>query len=895
MATPSRPRQRKIGSRSCDACRIRKVKCTVGIDCTFNKTQSARGPRTLRARTLQQIQEAQQGRPTPTGNQQPDATTSETAKTAPRTAQGEPVKAPEITVESLVLRLCIYRLRLFPVWPIVSVEEVIAALQRDAHDIETFALAAAVGAATMAQLKLDRFADTGVNDSATAASLEAECQRIRSNLDGGIANLSRLRTSFFLHIYHENREAGGTKSLLYLREAITLAQIMGLHRASSYLTLETAEDRLRRRILWLLFVTERGVAMLHKLPVILTSAENLPPLDISGSEDEAHILPAFKKLVNLFWIFDQSRALDILQDAADGLGGGSLGTGSASLNYEMLHALQKRLQDASVEMENGSSDIQKADIYVTRQWMQVLLWRATMSDWRVSISPPSSMVERPIQIAQQFLDFISQLPNAALEAHGPAIEFKVYEIASAVADSLATQLSLPSTPLVNLRPSDILLKLQRILATSRGGNSSLLGLLAARMSRVRTPQSYSITDFASKHAIALSNDLCESSNKRNSGLGSCSMRHAACAVLLSTAPLFASRPGEMAWEEPRKTGMVYRRLGNSGLHVSALGLGGWLTFGGQVENDTTLACMKQAYDCGINFFDTAESYAGGQSEIAMGQVIKKLGWKRNDIVISTKLNWGGANGEVLVNNHGLSRKHIIEGLRASLNRLDLEYVDIIYAHRPDRLTPMEEVVRAFNHVIEIKGWAMYWGTSEWSADEIVEACGIAKQLGLIGPVVEQPFYNLLSRKKVEGEFQRLYSRFGLGLTTFSPLKFGLLSGKYNDSPDAPPAGSRFAKGDDKFVNYMRDNYGNKAWQDDIEKVRKLKIVADKVGILQSELALAWCLKNPNVSSVITGASKPEQVVENVKALKSIDKLTPEIMAEIDEIVGSIELDAARQD
>lgn len=207
----------------------------------------------------------------------------------------------------------------------------------------------------------------------------------------------------------------------------------------------------------------------------------------------------------------------------------------------------------------------------------------------------------------------------------------------------------------------------------------------------------------------------------------------------------------------------------------------------------------------------------------MGKVIKKLAWNRNDIVVTTKLNWGGANGEVLVNNHGLSRKHIVEGLRASLRRLDLEYVDVVYAHRPDRLTPMEEVVRAFNHVIEVKGWALYWGTSEWSADEIAEACGVAKQLGLIAPIVEQPFYNLLHRRKVEGEFQRLYGRFGIGLTTFSPLKFGLLSGKYNDSPDAPPPESRFAKGDDKFVNYMRGNYGNKAWQDDIEKVRKLKV------------------------------------------------------------------------
>jgi aryl-alcohol dehydrogenase-like predicted oxidoreductase len=207
----------------------------------------------------------------------------------------------------------------------------------------------------------------------------------------------------------------------------------------------------------------------------------------------------------------------------------------------------------------------------------------------------------------------------------------------------------------------------------------------------------------------------------------------------------------------------------------------------------------------------------------MGQAIKKFAWKRNDLVISTKLNYGGANGEVLVNNHGLSRKHIIEGLRASLKRLDLEYVDIVYAHRPDRLTPMEETVRAFNHVIEQKGWALYWGTSEWSADEIAEACGIAKELGLIGPSVEQPMYNMITRQKVEKEFQRLYARFGIGLTTFSPLNFGLLSGKYNDCPDAPPAGSRFAEGDDKFVNSMRDSYGNDSWKGMIEKATRLAV------------------------------------------------------------------------
>ena len=247
-----------------------------------------------------------------------------------------------------------------------------------------------------------------------------------------------------------------------------------------------------------------------------------------------------------------------------------------------------------------------------------------------------------------------------------------------------------------------------------------------------------------------------------------------------------------------------------------------MTFGGHVENEQTFACMKQAYDCGINFFDTAESYAAGQSEVMMGQAIERFGWNRNDLVVTTKLNWGGHNGQVLVNNHGLSRKHIVEGLRASLKRLGLEYVDVVYAHRPDRLTPMEETVRAFNHVIE-KGWAFYWGTSEWSADEIVEACGIAKELKLIAPIVEQPLYNILDRKKVEGEFQRLYKRFGLGLTTFSPLKMGLLSGKYNDAIDAPPPDSRFSVSKDKFADYIRANYGNDDWRSNVEKVAKLKV------------------------------------------------------------------------
>ncbi|RDW89803.1 VIC potassium ion channel, beta subunit [Aspergillus mulundensis] len=332
-----------------------------------------------------------------------------------------------------------------------------------------------------------------------------------------------------------------------------------------------------------------------------------------------------------------------------------------------------------------------------------------------------------------------------------------------------------------------------------------------------------------------------------------------------------------------KPEMIYRRLGNSGLHVSVISLGGWITFGGDVAEEGTEACMRQAYDLGINFFDTAEGYADGKSEIVMGNVIKKAGWKRNDLVISTKVNFGRAHGKIPVNNIGLSRKHVIEGTKASLARLQLDYVDIIYAHRPDRLTPMEEVVRAFNFVIE-KGWAFYWGTSEWSADEISEAAGIAKRLGLIGPIVEQPLYNMLDRGKVEGEFARLYERVGLGLTTFSPLKGGRLSGKYNDALERPPAGSRFAESNDVYSKGIREKWA--AEEGVIQQVKGVKALADKLNVKQSHLALAWCIKNENVSSIITGASKPEQIVDNVESLKVLPLLTPEVMAQIDEALGN---------
>ncbi|KAK0635929.1 NADP-dependent oxidoreductase domain-containing protein [Bombardia bombarda] len=324
--------------------------------------------------------------------------------------------------------------------------------------------------------------------------------------------------------------------------------------------------------------------------------------------------------------------------------------------------------------------------------------------------------------------------------------------------------------------------------------------------------------------------------------------------------------------------MEYRFLGRSGLQVSAISLGGWLTYGGHVDREGTFACMKAAYDCGVNFFDCAEGYASGESEKVMGEAIKKYGWKRNDLVISTKLYWGGGFGEIKVNNTGLSRKHIIEGMNMSLERLQLDYVDLIYAHRPDRRTPMEETVRAFNHLIST-GKALYWGTSEWNADEIAQAWRYADKLGLIGPLMEQPQYNMLERTKVEHEYAHLYRETGLGLTIFSPLKQGILSGKYKDGI---PDDSRFAQTQVEFVAGYWKRTGKEQFQAIVDQVNSLQPIAEKLGVKLSVLALAWVLANPNVSSAITGASSPAQVYENIEAIAVYKKLTPEILKEIDQ-------------
>ncbi|EIN05290.1 Aldo/keto reductase [Punctularia strigosozonata HHB-11173 SS5] len=328
-------------------------------------------------------------------------------------------------------------------------------------------------------------------------------------------------------------------------------------------------------------------------------------------------------------------------------------------------------------------------------------------------------------------------------------------------------------------------------------------------------------------------------------------------------------------------GMPFRRLGSSGLRVPLFSLGGWLTIGTTVLGDPVKDLMKTAYEHGINMFDNAETYADGKSELEMGRVIKELGFKRTDIIVTTKLFWGTEYGHNL---GGLSRKHIVEGTRASLERLQMDYVDIIFAHRSDPTVPMEEVVRAFSYVVD-RGWAFYWGTSEWAADEIEEAHGIAQRLGLHAPVVEQCEHNMLHRERPEKEYAGLYKKYGMGTTAFSCLAFGLLTGKYNDGI---PPDSRLAKHQDfSFLKELGDSLGTEGGQLKIGKIKELTALAEKeLGCKVGHLALAWVARNPNTSTVIIGASNVEQLLDNLKALEVIPKLTPEVLEKIEGILGN---------
>ncbi len=319
--------------------------------------------------------------------------------------------------------------------------------------------------------------------------------------------------------------------------------------------------------------------------------------------------------------------------------------------------------------------------------------------------------------------------------------------------------------------------------------------------------------------------------------------------------------------------MNYRRLGASGLKVSELSFGSWVTYGNQLGDDTARECMAAAYDAGVNFFDNAEVYARGKSEVIMGNVLKKLGWRRASYSVSTKFFWGLNDGPNEKNT--LNRKYLMQAIDGSLARLQLDYVDLVFCHRADPDTPIEETVWAMHDIIRA-GKAHYWGTSEWSAAEVTAAWQIAERHHLAKPVTEQPQYNLLHRERVEREYSRLYRDIGLGTTVWSPLASGLLTGKYNEGV---PADSRATL---KGYEWLAERILDPA---KIAKVRALAPIARDLGCTMAQLSLAWCLKNPNVSTVITGASRPSQVGENIKALDVVPKLDALIMARIDAIVG----------
>ena len=320
--------------------------------------------------------------------------------------------------------------------------------------------------------------------------------------------------------------------------------------------------------------------------------------------------------------------------------------------------------------------------------------------------------------------------------------------------------------------------------------------------------------------------------------------------------------------------MEYRNLGKSGLKVSLLSYGSWVTFGKQADVDSAAQMMKIAYDAGVNFFDNAETYADGESEIIMGKALRKLGWKRSDIVLSTKIFWGGKGP----NDTGLSRKHILEGTHAALDRLQVDYVDLVFCHRPDYETPIEETVRAMSYLVD-KGYAFYWGTSEWSAQEIRAAYEIAERKNLVAPSMEQPEYNILDRKRFEVEYKAIFDEYGLGTTTWSPLSSGILTGKYGQGIKE---GRLLLPG----YEWLKDRYETPDGKERIATVERLRPIAAELGLSLAEMSLAWVTKNPNVSTVITGASRPEQLEQNLKALDSVPLLSSDIMTRIDEAAGT---------
>lgn len=318
--------------------------------------------------------------------------------------------------------------------------------------------------------------------------------------------------------------------------------------------------------------------------------------------------------------------------------------------------------------------------------------------------------------------------------------------------------------------------------------------------------------------------------------------------------------------------MEYKRLGKAGVQVSQLSFGSWVTFGNQVDEKVAKECLYHAYDAGVNFFDNAEVYAAGKSEEVMGKLIADAGWNRDTYLVSSKVFWGGE----LPNQRGLSRKHVVEACEAALKRLRVDYLDFYFCHRPDKETPMEETVWTMHNLIQ-QGKVLYWGTSEWSAQEIQEAIMVARENNLIGPSMEQPQYNMLVRRKMEVEFFKLFRDYGYGTTIWSPLASGILTGKYKDGV---PSESRLNRSE---LSWLKERM---LTEKNIQRVRELEVIAKDLNTSMANLAIAWCLKNPYVSTVLTGATKVEQLKENLKSVEVVDLLTDDVMDRIEDILDN---------
>ncbi|KAF4212529.1 hypothetical protein CNMCM8980_009441 [Aspergillus fumigatiaffinis] len=475
-----------VTKRACDACKIRKIRCGGGqpcqactnsrIKCTYIRVQQPRGPQRLRSTTKYLIEQTQRGLDAQNGG-------CSSVPVKQTGHQGHQTERLRIPTNILAPPLYVYHMRMYPVWPIVNVESLISVLQEDTErrDLSTYTLATAVAAATLAQLKLE---DLTTGDSPTADAFADECLHARDSCGyRSQPSLDNIRTSFFLHVYYENQQSGGSESLLYLREAITMAQMMRLHQEASYIGLSPEEEQLRRRILWLLFVTERGVCILHQLPVILRTNISTPGLDIN---DEPQVLPAFLKLLNLFRLFEKSKMFDVIECES----AGTHDLSGAGPDGRFLKLLQDGLQDGSALLDH-TSDVQKADLCVTRHWMRLILWKNLSRNRTTSAHSPTSLFSPlfPVMVAKELMAIVTQLPRPAIEAHGLGMELKLYEIASSLADAVMNMEMVPLPPVwdVESRPSQILTRLHAILSTFRGGgNKQLVELLFKKMAEVQS-------------------------------------------------------------------------------------------------------------------------------------------------------------------------------------------------------------------------------------------------------------------------------------------------------------------------------------------------------------------------------------------------------------------------